>query len=82
VDTRPYRTAQELAALAITPEERRFGREAVRLADYDLDLAFVSALREAKERAPAPTPGSILRLPRKVALAFAPGNFTASAGDL
>jgi hypothetical protein len=57
VDTRPYRTAQELAALAITPEERRFGREAVRLADYDLDLAFVSALREAKERAPAPTPG-------------------------
>ena len=55
VDQRPLQTARRLAALATTREEQDFGRQAIRLADYEVDLAFADALREATEHPPAPT---------------------------
>jgi small-conductance mechanosensitive channel/uncharacterized protein YjiS (DUF1127 family) len=55
VDQRPLQTARKLAALASTPEERDFANEAVRVADYEVDLAFADALREATEHPPTPT---------------------------
>jgi small-conductance mechanosensitive channel len=53
VDTRALTTAQQLAQLAVTPEEQDYAREALRLADLSVDLAFDSALRQAGEN-PAP----------------------------
>src|SRR5215469_16517453 len=55
VDQKPVQTARTLAALASTPEEQDFAHEALRLSDYEVDLAFASALREATEHPPAPT---------------------------
>jgi small-conductance mechanosensitive channel len=49
VNTSPLKTARELAALAVTREERRLARDAVRVADHEVDLAFADALREARE---------------------------------
>jgi small-conductance mechanosensitive channel len=56
VDQRPLQTARKLAALASTPEERDFAHQALHLSDYEVDLAFADALREATEHPPAPTP--------------------------
>jgi small-conductance mechanosensitive channel len=56
VEQRPLQTARKLAALASTPEEQDFAHEALRLADYEVDLAFAGALREATEHPPALTP--------------------------
>jgi small-conductance mechanosensitive channel len=56
VDQRPLQTARKLAALASTAEERDLAHEALRLADYEVDLAFADALREAKEHPPELTP--------------------------
>jgi len=56
VDQRPLRTAQRLARLAVTPEETVFARQAERLANHDVDLAFAEALRQAVESTPPPTP--------------------------
>jgi hypothetical protein len=53
VDQKPLQTARKLAALAATPEEQDFSHEALRLSDYEVDLAFADALREATEH-PAP----------------------------
>lgn len=55
VDQRPLQTARKLASLASTPDEKDFAHEALRLADYEVDLAFADALREATEHPPAPT---------------------------
>jgi small-conductance mechanosensitive channel len=55
VDQRPLQTARKLVALASTPEERDFANEALRVADYEVDLAFADALREATEHPPTPT---------------------------
>jgi len=55
VDQKPLQTAHNLAILASTPEEQEFAHEALRLADYEVDLAFSDALREATEHPPAPT---------------------------
>ena len=55
VDQRPLQTARKLALLASTPEEQDFAHEALRLSDYEVDLAFADALREATEHPPAPT---------------------------
>jgi len=52
VDQSPWQTAQALAALAVSAEEREYAREAQRLADHDVDQAFASALREASMRRP------------------------------
>ena len=56
VDQRPLQTARKLAALASTAEERDLAHEALRLADYEVDLALADALREAKEHPPELTP--------------------------
>jgi small-conductance mechanosensitive channel len=61
VDLRPWQTAQTLAALAVTAEEIRYGREAQRLADHEVDQAFAVALRQANLNAEhrQPTGGAI-----------------------
>ena len=56
IDRRPLQTAQQLSALADTPEEAELAREALRLGDHSIDLAFTIALIEAAEHPPAPTP--------------------------
>ena len=47
VDLQPWQTAESLAALAVTSEEMKYAQEAERLADYEVDQAFASALRMA-----------------------------------
>jgi len=51
VDQRPWQTAQALAPLAVSAEEAEFARDALRLADHEVDQAFDSALRAATEQA-------------------------------
>ncbi len=55
VDQKPLQTAHKLAALVASPEEQDLAHEALRLADYEIDLAFADALREAREHPPALT---------------------------
>ena len=52
VDQSPLKTARQLAALADTPEEQALAKEALRLGDYELDLAFDIALRDADAHPP------------------------------
>ena len=47
VDLRPWLTAQTLAAMAVTTEEKEYARDAERLADHEVDQAFATALRQA-----------------------------------
>lgn len=47
VDQSPLKTAQQLAPLAVTHRERELAKEALRLADYEVDLTFDAALHEA-----------------------------------
>jgi len=47
VDQTPLKTAQQLAPLAATSRERELAKEALRLADYEVDLTFDAALHEA-----------------------------------
>ena len=56
VDQTPLKTAQQLAQLASTPEQRTLAQEALRLADFEVDLAFDTALRDARLHPPALTP--------------------------
>ncbi len=56
VDMRPLLTARQLSAFAATAEEQELSRQAERLADHALDLAFVVAMRDATESAPEQTP--------------------------
>ncbi|HEX9082425.1 MAG TPA: hypothetical protein VF768_09100, partial [Holophagaceae bacterium] len=56
VDEGPLRAAHALAGLAATPEEAELAQQANRLANHEVDLAFADAIREAADRAPAPTP--------------------------
>jgi small-conductance mechanosensitive channel len=51
VDLRPWQTAEALAQLAVTTEEKEHAREAERLADHEVDQAFGSAMRLASIRA-------------------------------
>ena len=46
VDETPWKTAQALAALAVSQEELAFAREAEHIADHEVDQAFATALRE------------------------------------
>jgi small-conductance mechanosensitive channel len=52
VDQTPLKTAQQLAALATSPDERDLAKEAMRLADYEVDVAFDTALHEARLHPP------------------------------
>ncbi|BDG08550.1 mechanosensitive ion channel domain-containing protein [Anaeromyxobacter paludicola] len=56
VDMSPLLTARRVAALATTPEEQELARQAERLADHSVDLAFVDAMRRAVDEQPPPTP--------------------------
>ncbi len=56
VDQSPLKTAQQLAQLATTPEERPLAEEALRLADREVDLGFAAALRDAAENPPILSP--------------------------
>ena len=47
VDQRPWQTAETLAPLAVSAEERDYAREAERLADHEVDQAFAQSLRQA-----------------------------------
>src|SRR6266568_2475112 len=67
VDLRPWQTAQALAPLAVTAEEKEFARDAERLADHEVDQAFASALRQATLQAQNITlTGDALALSQKV----------------
>jgi small-conductance mechanosensitive channel len=57
VDDQPLLTAQKLAGLAATPEEQEFAKNALRLADHEVDMAFAAALHQATEHAP-PVPAA------------------------
>jgi small-conductance mechanosensitive channel len=52
---KPLKTAQQLAQLATTHEEQALAQEALRLADYDVDLAFDEAIRDARLHPPPPS---------------------------
>jgi small-conductance mechanosensitive channel len=52
VDQSPLETAQRLAQMPTSPEELPFAREALRLGDQEMDLAFAAALREATAHPP------------------------------
>jgi len=47
VDQRPWQTAATLGAMAQSSEERKFARDADRLADHEVDQAFSQSLRQA-----------------------------------
>ena len=67
VDLRPWLTAQALAPLAVTAEEKEYARNAMRLADHAVDQAFASALRQSTLQAQKLTPtGKALELAQKV----------------
>jgi len=53
---KPLQTAQQVAQLASTHEEKTLAQEALRLADYDVDLAFEEAIRDARLHPPAFSP--------------------------
>jgi small-conductance mechanosensitive channel len=53
---RPLKTAQQMAQLVSTQEENALAKEALRLADYDVDLAFDEAIREARLHPPPLSP--------------------------
>jgi small-conductance mechanosensitive channel len=53
VDQSELETAQKLAQLADKPEEQALSKEAIRLVDHELDLAFEAARREIAAHPPA-----------------------------
>ena len=55
VDQTPLLTAQKLAQLPTSAEEKPFAEEALRLGDHHMDLAYAAAEREAEEHPPALT---------------------------
>ena len=56
VDQSPLKTAQQLAPLAVTHRERALAKEALRLADYEVDLTFDAALHQALLNPPPLSP--------------------------
>jgi small-conductance mechanosensitive channel len=52
VDQTPFKTAQDLAQLADTPEEQEIAKDVLRLADRELDLSFQIALQDAEAHPP------------------------------
>ena len=65
VDQKPLQTARRLALLAAAAEEQSYARQALRLANHELDLAFAEALRQAVEEAPALSAEAQQRLAEK-----------------
>ncbi|HEY1422033.1 MAG TPA: hypothetical protein VGF20_01160, partial [Candidatus Acidoferrum sp.] len=56
VDQTPLKMAQQLAQLATTQSEQGFAKEALRLADYEVDLTFDAALHDALLHPPTLSP--------------------------
>lgn len=56
VDMRQFQMAQALAAVAATPEEQDLARDALHMADHEVDFAFASALYQAASRPVPSTP--------------------------
>jgi len=56
VDQSPLKTAQQMAQLAASHDERALAQEALRLGDFDVDLAFDNALRQARLHPPPLSP--------------------------
>ena len=56
VDQSPLQTAQQLAQLAVFSEEKSFAKEALRLGDFEVDLAFEAALSDARNHPPPLSP--------------------------
>jgi small-conductance mechanosensitive channel len=56
IDQATLATAQRLAALATSDEERALGQSAVQLADHELDLAYAAALRQIEAHPPVLSP--------------------------
>src|SRR5450432_13743 len=52
IDENTFLTAQRLARLATTAEERALAEQALQLADHELDLAFSGALRHIEAHPP------------------------------
>src|SRR5229473_3159901 len=52
VDQTPLLSAQRLAQMATSAEEKPFAEEALRLGDHEMDLAFAAAVRDAEEHPP------------------------------
>lgn len=52
VDQRPFLTARQLSRLAATAEERELAKQALRLGNHEVDLAFADAVRTALENPP------------------------------
>jgi small-conductance mechanosensitive channel len=52
VDQTPLLTAQRLAQMPASTEEKPFAEEALRLGDHEMDLAFAAAVRDAEEHPP------------------------------
>jgi len=67
VDQRPWQTAQALASMAVSVEEKRLARNAERLADHEVDQAFAQALRMAALQPPV-LKGNALALSQKIAV--------------
>jgi len=68
VDTSALQIARALSLLAATPEEQEFARNAVRLADHEVDLAFAAALYQAASL-PPPADPKVRALQARVAAA-------------
>jgi len=66
VDLSPWQTAETLAAMAVSTEERQYAREAERLADHEVDQAFASAMRQASIKRPVLS-GAALAISEQVA---------------
>ncbi len=58
VDEQPLATARAMAALASGWDEQRYSRQALKLADHSVDVAFSYEMRQAVEHPAAPTPAS------------------------
>jgi small-conductance mechanosensitive channel len=58
VDEQPLTTARAMAALAPDWEEQRYARQALKLADHTVDVAFSYEMRQATEHPAPPTPES------------------------
>ncbi|HLK06511.1 MAG TPA: mechanosensitive ion channel domain-containing protein [Candidatus Angelobacter sp.] len=65
VDSQPLLTAQRMAAMATTPKEQEFAKDALRLSDHEVDMAFAAALHQATEHAP-PIPAAARPILAKV----------------
>jgi small-conductance mechanosensitive channel len=58
VDEQPLKTARAMATLASDWDEQRFSRQALKLADHAVDVAFSYEMRQATEHPAPPTPES------------------------